>query len=168
MSLSMYDAAIPVFVRTLNNLTALLEKAAVHAEAKNIDPSVLIGYRLYPDMFPLARQVQIATDMAKAGAARLTGQEPPRYEDNETTFAELVARVQKTVAFLSDFSREQFEGSEDKVISWPMRGSTMSLPGQAYLLHYVLPNLFFHTTTAYGILRHCGVEIGKRDFLGKV
>lgn len=167
MTLSMYEASIPVFVRALNNLTAILEKAQGHAQMNNIDPGVLLQYRLYPDMLPLVRQVQIATDIAKAGGARLAGMEPPRYEDEEVTFPELVARLQKTVAFLSDLTPELFEGAETGTITWSMRGTTMSLQGQMYLFHYVLPNLFFHITTAYAILRHCGVALGKRDFLGK-
>lgn len=167
MTISMYEASIPVFVRALNNLIAILEKAQVHAEMKNIDPGVLLQYRLYPNMFPLVRQVQIVSDIAKAGGARLAGQEPPRYEDDETTFAELVARLQKTVAFLSDLTPELFEEAQARTITWPMRGTTMSLEGQVYLLHYVLPNLFFHITTSYAILRHCGVAVGKQDFLGK-
>src|SRR5690606_32751441 len=167
MTISMYEASIPVFVRALNNLIAILEKAQVHAEMKNIDPGVLLQYRLYPDMFPLVRQVQIVSDIAKAGGARLAGQEPPRYEDDETTFAELVARLQKTVAFLSDLTPELFEEAQARTITWPMRGTTMSLEGRLYLLHYVLPNLFFHTTTSYAILRHCGVVVGKQDVLGK-
>lgn len=167
MTLSMYDASIPVIVRVLNNLIAILEKAQVHAQMKNIDPGVLLQYRLYPDMFPLVRQVQIASDIAKAGGARLAGQDPPRFEDSETTIPELVARLQKTQAFLSDLTPELFDEAETRMISWPVRGTTMNLQGQMYLLHYVLPNLFFHVTTAYAILRHCGVEIGKQDFLGK-
>src|SRR5690606_12856196 len=121
----------------------------------------------YPDMFPLVRQVQIVSDIAKAGGARLAGQEPPRYEDDETTFSELVARLQKTVAFLSDLTPELFEEAQSRTISWPIRRTTMRLVGQIYLLLFVLPNLFFHITSSYAILRHCGVAVGMQDFLGK-
>lgn len=163
----MYQASVPVFIHVLNNLIAILDKAATHAEAKKIDPAVLINSRLYPDMFPLVRQVQIATDGAKGGAARLAGVEVPAYEDNESTFAQLVARIRKTVAYLETFKPEQFEASEERTVSWQTRSSTKTMQGMPYLLNYVLPNLYFHTTTAYNILRHNGVELGKQDFLGK-
>ena len=167
MKISMYQASVPVFVRALNNLAAILEKAAAHAEARKIDPAVLVGYRLYPDMFSLARQVQIATDGAKGGVARLAGTEPPKYEDNEATIADLIARLRKTVAYLESIKPEQIDGSEDKTVTWKTQTATRTMLGMPYLLNHVTPNVYFHVTTAYGILRHCGVEIGKQDFLGK-
>lgn len=168
MTISMYQASVPPMIKTLSNLRNLLEKAAAHAEAKKIDPSVLINARLYPDMFPLSRQVQIATDMAKGAASRLAGQEVPKYEDNEATFPELVARLDKTIALLENFKPEDIDGSEDRTITLPMRDRTLTFKGLPYLIDYVLPNVYFHTTTAFAILRHNGVEIGKKDFLGKV
>jgi len=166
MSLTMYQASIPVFVRMLGNLSSILDKAAVHAEEKKIDPSVFINARLAPDMYPLSRQVQIATDMAKGCAARLAGIEVPSYEDNESTFAELQARIAKTVAFLQSVSELQINGSEEKTVTLKLRNNEISFIGQPYLLNFVLPNFYFHITTAYGILRHNGVELGKMDFIG--
>lgn len=163
----MYQASVPVFCRALNNLAAILEKAAAQADAKKIDPTVLINYRLYPDMLPLSKQVQIATDGAKGGAARLAGVEPPKFEDNEASFPELIARLRKTVDYLESIKPEQIDGSEDKTVSWKTQTSTRSMQGLPYLLNHVTPNLYFHVTTAYDILRHCGIEIGKQDFLGK-
>ena len=163
----MYQASVPVFVRALNNLAAILEKAAAHAEARKIDPAVLINYRLYPDMLALSRQVQIATDSAKGGVARLAGGEPPKYEDNEASIPDLVARVRKTVAYLEAIKPEQIDGSEDKTVTWKTQTTTRTMQGMPYLLSHVTPNVYFHVTTAYAILRHCGVEIGKQDFLGK-
>ena len=167
MTISMYRVAVPPIVRSLSNLRAVLDKAAAHAEAKKIDPSVLLTTRLYPDMFPLSRQIQIATDNAKGVAARLAGLDPPRYEDHESTFPELVARIDKTLVYLETFKAEQIDGSEERAIVLPLRGTTLNLNGLTYLLDFVLPNFFFHVTTAYAILRHCGVEIGKQDFLGR-
>jgi uncharacterized protein len=167
MTISMYRASIPPIVRSLTNLRAVLEKGAAHAEAKKIDPSVLLAARLYPDMFALSRQVQIATDNAKGVASRLAGLEPPKYEDNESTFAELIARIDKTVAYLETFKPEQIDGSEDATITLPLRSTTLSFLGMPYLVEFVLPNFYFHVTVAYAILRHCGVEIGKQDYLGK-
>ena len=166
-NISMYQASVPTFIRMLQNLAAILEKAAAHAEAKKIDPAVLIAGRLYPDMFPLGKQVQIAADGAKGGAARLAQLEPPVYEDNEVTFADYVARLRKTVAYLQTLKPEQIDGSEDRTVTWSTRKSTKSMQGMPYLLGHVLPNLYFHVTTAYAILRHNGVEIGKGDFLGR-
>jgi hypothetical protein len=167
MKISMYQASVPTFIRVLNNLAAILEKGAVHAAEKKIDPAVLVNARLFPDMFPLVKQVQIAADSAKGGAARLTGAEPPAYEDNEATIPELVARLHKTVAYLETLKPEQFDGSEDRTVTWKTRTSTKSMQGMPFLLNHVLPNLYFHVTTAYNILRHNGIEIGKQDFLGK-
>jgi len=163
----MYQASIPVFIRMLHNLAAILEKAVAHAAAKKIDPAVLFSSRLYPDMFPLSRQVQIASDTAKGGAARLAGLEPPKYEDNETNFAELIARVHQTAAYLNTLKPEQIDGSEQKSIMLKVRDDTLTLQGLGFLLNRVLPNLYFHITTAYAILRHNGVEVGKKDYLGK-
>ncbi len=163
----MYQASVPVFVRALNNLAAILEKAATHAESRKIDPAALINYRLFPDMLPFAKQIQIASDNAKAGAARLAGAEPPKYEDNEATFPELIERLRKTVAFLETIKPEQIDGSEDKTISWKTQSGNRSMQGLPYLLNQVTPNVYFHVTAAYAILRHCGIEIGKQDFLGR-
>jgi hypothetical protein len=168
MKLSMYVASVPVFSRQLTNLRNILEKAAAHAEQRKIDPAVLVAGRLFPDMLPLSKQVQIATDHAKGAAARLAGLEPPKYDDTETTFAELNARVSKTISYLETFSAVQFEGADERTISLTMRGNTLTFGGSEYLVGYALPNFYFHVTTAYAILRHSGVEIGKGDFLGKV
>jgi len=168
MTISMYKASIPVFVHMLGNLSVILGKGAAHAESKKIDPAVLLSSRLYPDMFALARQVQIATDMTKGCAARLAGQDPPSYEDNEASFAELKARIDKTIAFLKTFEPEQIDGTEEKTVQLKVGGQPMTFQGLPYLQHYVLPNLYFHTTTAYNILRHCGVDLGKKDYLGKL
>ena len=168
MQISMYQASVPVFIRMLTNLVAILEKAVVHAEARKIDPSVLVNARLFPDMFPLSRQVQIATDLAKAGPARLAGLQPPSFEDTEKTFPELIERVRRTVAFLETLRPEQIDGAEERSVTWPTRGTTRTLPGLQYLLNHVAPNVYFHITTTYNILRHNGVELGKQDFLGPI
>jgi hypothetical protein len=168
MQISMYQASVPVFIRMLTNLVAILEKAAAHAEARKIDPSVLLSDRLFPDMFPLVRQVQIAADMAKAGPARLAGLQPPSFEDTEKSFPELIERVRRTVAFLETLKPEQIDGSEGRTVTWPTRGTTRTLPGLQYLLNHVAPNVYFHITTTYNILRHNGVELGKQDFLGPI
>jgi len=164
----MYQASIPVFIRGLGNLSAILDKAATHAEAKKIDPSVFINARLAPDMYPLSRQVQIASDVAKGCAARLAGIEVPSYEDNETTFPELQARIAKTVAFMQSVSPSQIDGSEERPITLKLRGKEVSFLGQPYLLSFVLPNFYFHLTTTYAILRHNGLEIGKPDYIGGI
>jgi len=166
MTISMYQALIPPATRSLNNLMTILEKAATHAETKKIDPAVLINARLYPDMFHLGKQVQIATDVTRRGAARLAGLEAPAMEDNESSFPELIDRVKKTIAYLETLTPEQIDGSEQKTIILPMGKESITLEGMPYLMSFVLPNLYFHATTTYGILRHCGVELGKRDFLG--
>ncbi len=167
MTISMYQASVPVFIRMLNNLVAILEKAAAYAEARKIEPAALLASRLYPDMFPLARQVQIASDTAKGGAARLAGMEPPVYEDKETTFPELIERLHKTIAYLNSFKPGQIDGSENREITLKVRNDTLTLDGLTFLLNRALPNLYFHVTTAYDILRHNGLEIGKKDYLGK-
>jgi uncharacterized protein len=164
----MYQVSVPVFLKTLGNLSVILHKAADFAEARKIDPSVLLGYRLAPDMLNLTRQVQIASDNAKRGAARIAGVEAPAYEDNEASFAELQARIDKTVAFINGLKPAQFEGAETREVTLKQGDKTRALTGQTFLLHNALPNFFFHVTTAYAILRHCGVPLGKSDFLGQV
>ena len=166
MSLNMYQASIPVFIRMLGNLSVILNKAVTHAEAIKIDPSIFINARLAPDMLPLSRQVQIATDMAKGCAARLAGLEVPSYEDTETTFADLQTRIAKTIAFLQSTSAEQINGSEERIVMLKLRGKEISFLGQPYLLDFALPNVYFHITTTYAILRHNGVEVGKMDYIG--
>ena len=166
MTISMYQASVPVFIHMLNNLAAILEKAAAHAEAKKIDPVVLINFRLYPDMLPFAKQIQIAADAARNGTGRLVGIEPAKVEDNEKTFPELIERVRKTIEYLKTFKPEQIDGSEGKEIIIQSHGSTLTYHGQDFLLNRVLPNFYFHITTAYAFLLHYGVELGKRDYLG--
>lgn len=167
MSISMYAASIPVFKQILGSLSDLLDKAEAHATAKKIDPNALLQARLYPDMFPLTRQVQIACDFCKGATARLAGAEVPKYEDTEQSFAELKARIAKTLAFIDSFKPTQIDGSEERDITTSAGPNSKTFKGQAYLVHYALPQFFFHATTAYAILRHNGVEIGKRDFIGK-
>jgi hypothetical protein len=164
--LTMYQASVPVFIKMLNNLSGIIGKAALHAEAKKIDQSVFINARLSPDMFAFARQVQIATDTAKGCIARLAGIEVPIYADTETTFKELQERIHTTVVFLQSFKPEQIEGSEDNTITLKLRGNPVIFTGKNNLLGFALPNFFFHVTTAYAILRHNGIDIGKPDFLG--
>lgn len=168
MTLSMYKASIPVFVHGLTSLSAILTKAEAYAAAKKFDPSVLINVRLAPDMFPLARQVQIACDMVKGGGARLAGITPPSFPDTEASFAELQARITKTVDFLKTLKPEQIDGSEERDISLKVGGRDLSFKGQEYLLHWVIPNFYFHFTATYALLRHNGLDIGKQDFLGSV
>jgi hypothetical protein len=166
MSISMYQASVPVFLRNLDILSTLLAKAAAHAEENKIDPSVFINARLAPDMFPLSAQIQSASDAAKSGSARLAGVPVPSFADTETTFDELQARIEKTKAFLQTLTAAQIDGTEEKTITVKMRANEVSWAGQSYLLTFVLPNFFFHVTTAYDILRHNGVKVGKRDYLG--
>jgi hypothetical protein len=167
MTLSMYQASVPVFVRTLTNLSEILKKAEADATTRKIDPAVFLNARLAPDMFPLTRQIQIATDGVKGCVARLAGIEVPSYPDNEASFAELQARIAKTIVFIENVKREQIDGSEEKKIELKVGGHELKFLGQPYLLSYVIPNLFFHVSTAYAILRHNGVQIGKWDYLGK-
>ena len=167
MSVSMYDAAVPTMIRGLENLASVLDKASQQVEAKKFPQEALISARLYPDMFPLAKQVQIASDSAKGGCGRLAQAEVPAFEDNETTFAQLVERTRKTVEFLKSLQPAQFEGAETRTVTWKVRAGESSMQGQPYLFNHVLPNFFFHCVTAYDILRHNGVELGKQDFLGK-
>jgi hypothetical protein len=166
MQLSMYRASVPVFARALRNLVAILKRAETNAAERKIDPVVLLNYRLAPDMFALTRQVQIATDMAKGCASRLAGVEIPSYEDKEATFGELIARVEKCIAYLETFKPEQIDGTEDRTIVLKRPTGDVSYPGLQYLLEYVTPNVYFHCAAAYAILRHCGVGIGKKDFIG--
>ena len=168
MSLSMYQASIPAFVQMLNNLSAILDKAEAHAGSRKIDPEILLNYRLAPDMLPFVRQIQIAADLAKGAAARLAGVEVPKHDDIEKTFSDLKVRLAKTVAFVQSFKPTDIDGSEDREIKLTLGEHTMSFKGQPYLVHFVMPNFYFHCTTAYDILRHCGVELGKRDFIGTI
>ena len=166
MTLSLYQASAPVFIQGLTGLGRVLTKAAVHAADRKIDPNALLQARLYPDMFPLVRQVQLATDFAKGPLARLAGVEVPAWDDVETSFEELIARVEKAEAYARNFAPADIDGAEDRDISLVRRGETTVIKGQAYLLTQAMPNFYFHLTTAYAILRHNGVEVGKRDFLG--
>ena len=166
MPLSMYQASVPAFERTLTNLKAILEKAAAHAKDHKIEESVLIGARLFPDMLPFSKQIQIASDFARGTSARLTGGEPPSFEDKEATFAELVTRIDKTLDYLKTMQPAKFEGAETREISRPVGGKPMKFSGTDYLIKYALPNFYFHSTTAYAILRHNGVALGKGDFIG--
>jgi hypothetical protein len=166
MHLSMYQASVPVFVRMLDNLSKILDQAARHADERKIDPAVFVNARLAPDMYPLSRQVQIATDMAKGCAARLAGLEVPVYEDNESTFPELQTRIAKTIAFVQSVNAEQIDGSEEKTITLKLRSQEVNFLGLPYLIHFVLPNFYFHITTAYAILRHNGLALGKKEFIG--
>ena len=169
MSYSMSQASIPVFEIGLNALSAVLDKAAAFAAGKKIDDAALLQSRLSPDMFALTRQVQVATDLAKNGAARLAGVEAPRYEDNETTIEQLKARLAKTVAYVKTLDGKQIDASIDREITFPLGPTNKGhMTGADYLDHFVLPNFYFHRTAAYAILRHCGVDVGKRDFLGAI
>jgi uncharacterized protein len=168
MQSSMYSFSVPVFVKTLGNLSAILAKGAAYAEQKKFDPAVLLSMRLAPDMFPLTMQVRIACDFAKGATARLAGEEPPKWEDNETTIAELQDRIARTIAFIEGFEPARFDGAESRKVTLTIRGEPVEYVGLPYLAHVVLPNFFFHAATAYDILRHAGVELGKRDFIGKV
>ena len=166
MAMTMYGASVPVFQHMLRNLTHLLEKAEAHAAARKIDPAALTTFRLAPDMLPFTRQIQIACDGPKNGLARISGLEAPKFEDNEATFAELKARIQKTLDFLAGIPADALAGVEDKEITFPVgKDRTLTMKAQAYLLTWVMPNFYFHITTAYAILRHNGVELGKQDYL---
>ncbi len=168
MSVSLYDVSIPIFTLSLSNLAAILDKAAVHAETKKIDPKVLPAARLIIDMLPLSSQIQIACDTAKGAAARLAGVEVPKHPDTETTIDELKARVAKTLDFIKTVKREQFQGAETREIVLQFPQSTLKFTGLNYVTNFVLPNFFFHVTTAYALLRKNGVDLGKRDFLGQI
>ncbi len=168
MSISMYKASVPVCIHMLNNLTGILEKGAAYCNEKDVDESVLVNARLFPDMFPLARQVQIACDIAKRGAARLAGMTPDAQEDTEATFPELIERVRGVISFLETLEPGQIDGTEEKSITFKIRGDDVTFEGETYLLSFILPNVYFHITTAYNILRHNGVVLGKRDYLGQI
>jgi hypothetical protein len=168
MSISIYDISIPVLMRGLTNLSVILDKGAAYAEAKKFDPASLLQARLFPDMFPVARQVQIACDTAKGGAARLAGIENPKHEDNETTFAELQARIAKTKAFVGTVQAAHLQNAESREIVLTFPSNTLTFNGLTYLTAYVMPNFYFHSSMAYALLRHNGIEVGKRDFLGAI
>ena len=168
MSNAMYDHSIPVFAKMLGNLSTLLDKGAKHCEAAKIDPNALLGFRLFPDMFPLTRQVQIAADQAKGCAARLAGVEVPKYEDTEKSFDDLKARIAKTIAFINGIKPDQLANSAARDVTLPLRGNPTTFKGEWYLKHFVMPNFYFHVTTAYNILRHNGVALGKGDFIGAI
>lgn len=166
-TISMYQASVPVFIRELQNLAHVLRKGEAHAQALDITPEVLLQTRLIPDMLPLVRQVQIATDMAKNGASRLAGIEPPKFADDETTLVPLFDRIDRAIAHLKGITQAQVDGSEDRPITLTMRNdSVLHFDGRSYLLGFVLPNLYFHVSMAYAILRQAGVALGKNDFLG--
>ena len=164
----MFDATIAPLKRALTNLSHILKMGEAHADAKKIEHAVLLNGRLFPDMYPLMRQVQIATDMSKGAAARLAGLEVPKYEDNETSFEELQARIAKTIAFIETVTPALLKGSASRDITITVRKTDLHFNGEAYLLNWVMPNVYFHVVTAYNILRHNGVELGKPDFLGKL
>ncbi len=166
MSVNAYQATVPAFVQILTALSAILKKAVAHAETKKIDPAVFVNARIAPDMFPLSRQIQIATDHAKGASARLAGVDVPSYADTETTFDELQARIAKTLDFVKGLKQAQFDGGFDRDVTLTIAGQKMTWKGNVYLHQFALPNFYFHATAAYAILRHNGVEVGKRDFLG--
>ena len=166
MSITMHTASVPIFIRMLGNLLAWLDKAEAHAATKKFDSGVYLASRLAPDMLPFTKQIQIACDAAKFGVARLARIEAPKFDDHESTLAELRTRVHRTIEFIESVPRDKLEGSEEADITVPRRDGSMTLKGEAYLARFVLPNFFFHVTTAYGLLRHNGVELGKADFLG--
>jgi uncharacterized protein len=164
----MYQASVPAFLQQLPALAGVLDKAEAYARTKKIEPAVLLDARLFPDMFPLVRQVQIACDFAKGASARLAGIEVPVYEDTEQSFIELKARIRKTLAFLRTIKPEQIDGSEGRHVTIKIAGKPVTFQGLPYLVNFALPNFYFHATTAYAILRHNGVELGKRDFIGQI
>jgi len=168
MTMSMYGASVPLFQRALKGLSHVLEKGAAFAEAKKIDPAVLLQSRLAPDMFPLIAQVQLASDQSKGGIARLAGIENPKFADDETTFPQAQERIAKTLAFIGGVAPAQIDGSEEREIVLKMRAGELKLTGERFLIGFAIPNLLFHCTTAYVILRHNGVDLGKRDFLSAV
>ena len=168
MSFGMYRASVPAFAKTLKILSTILDKAEAYAAERKIEPDVLLNWRLAPDMFPLTRQIQLVSDSAKGAAARLAGVEVPKFADEEKTFAELKARIAKTVKFVEGFAPKDIDGSETRDITLTVGGQSLHFKGEPYLVHFVLPNFYFHATTAYAILRRCGVDIGKRDFLGAI
>ena len=166
MFITMHSASVPVFVRMLSNLSTWLDKAEAHAQANKFEPAVYLGTRLAPDMLPFTTQIQIACDGAKFGVSRLAGVDAPKFDDTEASIAELRKRVQTTITFLESVPAAQIDGTEAKDVTIPRRDGSMTMKGEANLKHYVFPNFFFHVTTAYALLRHNGVELGKSDFLG--
>jgi hypothetical protein len=163
---SLYPIAVPPVLKILAAQSALLDKAAAHCAARKIAPSVILGYRLAPDMFAFSHQQQIMTDHAKGLAARLAGEPVPSYADTEASFDELKARIAKTADFVGSLPAQRFEGAAERMVTLKIAGAEASFTGLDYLLHFALPNFYFHAVTAYDILRHCGIEVGKRDFLG--
>ena len=168
MTLSMYQASAPVFVRALSNLAHVLKKGEAHASSLNVSDATLLQTRLIADMLPLVKQVQIACDMATRGVARLAGVEPQSFEDNEVSFDDVYSRIQRAIDYINTFKPEQVDGSEGRAIQMKTRNGEMHFVGQAYLLDFVLPNVFFHCTTAYNIVREAGTQIGKQDFIGSM
>jgi hypothetical protein len=166
MTFSMYSASVPVFTQILNSLSAIIDKAEAQAAEKKIEPAALLQARLFPDMFAFVRQVQVAADFAKGACARLAGVEVPKYDDTEQTFAELKQRVTRTVAFIASLPQDGIEASAQRDITTGSGDKAKQWKGQVYLMHYALPHFYFHATTAYDILRHNGVDIGKKDFIG--
>jgi hypothetical protein len=165
-TVTMYQATVPTCTRALNSLAAILEKAAAYVQTRKIDPAVLLQTRLYPDMLPLSVQIFIANDIAGGGAARLAGVPVPTFDGKDKTLAELIANTRRTVEYLASLKSQQFEGSEDRTVTWQTRSSSKSMQGMPYLFGHLLPNVFFHVTTAYNILRQAGLDIGKQDYLG--
>jgi hypothetical protein len=168
MTISMYNASIPVMIKMLGNLEAILDKAIAHAAARKIDDAAFVQARLFPDMFTFARQIRVATDMSKGAGARLAGIDIPKFDDNEKTLPELKARLRKAVDFLKTLTPAQFDGSEERAITLTVGSNTFHFKGLDYLQHWALPHFYFHVTTAYNLLRHGGIEIGKMDYIGKV
>ena len=168
MSISMYQASVPAMIKTLENLAAILTKTAAHADARKIDHGAFLGARAFPDMLPLVRQVQLSSDFAKNGTARIAGVVGPKFPDNEASFEELQERLKKTVDFLKTLKPEQFDNAETREITVPSGGQPKTFQGLTYLVHSVLPQFYFHVTTAYLLLREGGVEIGKKDFVGQI
>jgi hypothetical protein len=167
MTISMHSASAPIFTRLLGNMLVWLDKAQAHAEARRFDPNNYLGLRLAPDMLPLVKQVQIASDAAKGCMARLAGQELPKWDDTEASLDDLRARIRKTLAYVQTFQPAQIDGSEEREVVVPLRNrDPLRFTGEAYLKHWALPNFFFHATTLYALLRHAGVELGKPDYLG--
>lgn len=166
MTISMHSASVPVFVRMFENMLTWLDKAEAHAQAKKFEPSVFLAARFAPDMLPFVRQIQIASDSCKFGVARLAGIEAPKFEDSEASFADLRERIRKTIAFVQSVPVAQIDGSEARDVIVPRRDGSITLKGEVYLKHYVMPNFYFHVTTTYALLRHWGVDLGKRDYLG--
>jgi hypothetical protein len=168
MAITMHTASVPAFAHMLANLTVWLDKAQAHAQTKKFDPAIYLEVRLAPDMLPFKAQVQIACDTAKFAVARLAGVDAPKFEDTESSLVELQQRVRATVEFIRSVPASRFDGSEVRDVVIPRRHDSLTVKGQAYLEHFALPNFYFHATTAYALLRHSGVELGKSDFLGGV